>query len=316
MIVEMELQNLPTSDQRLEAMFQAFDDLMLVLDKNGRILDYKAGTGSQLGIFAEKFNFMRFQDIVPLDVKRKYERAFQELSEGGEFVLFEYTLPLLAGESWYESRLVSFTKDLMIMFIRNITRHKQSSNSELILAYDKTIEGWSRALYLRDQETEDHTRRVTEMTMRLACQMGIPDAELVHIRRGAILHDIGKVAIPDHILFKPAPLTDDEWVIMRRHPSIAMEILRPIAYLAPALPIPYFHHEKWDGSGYPDGLAGEAIPLAARLFAFSDVYDALTSDRPYRRAWSKNSAIDYIVKNAGIHFDPAIVPVFIEMLAK
>ncbi len=192
----------------------------------------------------------------------------------------------------------------------------QHSNVELTLAYDKTIDGWSRALDLRDKETEDHTRRVTELTLRLAQNLGIPDADLIHIRRGATLHDIGKVAIPDSILFKQGSLTEEEWIIMRRHPLIATEILKPISYLVPALPIPRFHHEKWDGSGYPDGLAGEAIPLAARLFAFADVYDALTSDRPYRRAWSQADALEYIQKNSGTHFDPKMVPVFLRMMTE
>jgi HD-GYP domain-containing protein (c-di-GMP phosphodiesterase class II) len=146
--------------------------------------------------------------------------------------------------------------------------------------------------------------------------MNIPDAELIHIRRGATLHDIGKVAIPDSILFKPASLTADEWVVMRRHPLIAVEIIRSISYLLPALSIPRHHHEKWDGSGYPDGLAGEAIPLAARLFAFADVYDALTSDRPYRRAWSQTDTLEYICTNSAIYFDPNIVPVFLGMMTE
>jgi HD-GYP domain-containing protein (c-di-GMP phosphodiesterase class II) len=192
----------------------------------------------------------------------------------------------------------------------------QHSNADLTLAYDKTIDGWSRALDLRDKETEDHTRRVTELTLRLAQHMNIPEEELIHIRRGATLHDIGKVAMPDDILFKPAPLTVVEWSIMRRHPLIAAEIIKPISYLAPALPIPRYHHEKWDGSGYPDGLAGEAIPLAARLFAFADVYDALTSDRPYRCAWSQADALDHIRTNSATHFDPKITPVFIQMMAE
>jgi putative nucleotidyltransferase with HDIG domain len=200
------------------------------------------------------------------------------------------------------------------MFVRNITKYRQSFNSELTQAYDKTIEGWTRALYLRDHETEDHTRRVTEMTLNLARRMNIPDYELIHIRRGATLHDIGKVAIPDHILFKPGPLTEKEWIKMRSHPLIAVEILKSIGYLAPAMPIPRSHHEKWDGSGYPDGLAGEDIPLVARMFAFADVFDALTSDRPYRQAWAQADALTYIRENSGTHFDPKIAPVFIEML--
>ncbi|MFN8414213.1 MAG: HD domain-containing phosphohydrolase [Anaerolineales bacterium] len=279
-------------------------------------MDPKLGNGSQLGPFAHNFSQMKFQNLVPLDVRRKYENAAQELAAGSELVLFEYMLPLLAGEAWYESRLVSFTKDLSIMFIRNITRHKQRSNFEITLAYDKAVEGWSRALYLRDQETEDHTRRVTDMTLRLAIRMGISDTELVHIRRGSIMHDIGKVAIPDHILFKPAALTSEEWKIMQRHPTIAMEILAPISYLTPALAIPWSHHEKWDGSGYPQGLSGEEIPLAARLFALADVYDALTSDRPYRQAWSSQDAVSYLHENIGTHFDPQIAPTFIEMITE
>jgi putative nucleotidyltransferase with HDIG domain len=208
---------------------------------------------------------------------------------------------------------VQFTNNQNIMFVRNITKYKQSFSHELTQAYDKTIEGWSRALYLRDHETEDHTRRVTEMALNLARQIGISDLELIHIRRGATLHDIGKVAIPDHILFKPGPLTEKEWAIMRRHPLIAVEILKSILYLAPALSIPRSHHEKWDGSGYPDGLAGENIPLTARIFAFADVFDALTSDRPYRQAWPAEDALEYIRKNSGTHFDPQIVSAFIGM---
>src|SRR4030095_309227 len=148
--------------------------------------------------------------------------------------------------------------------------------------YDSTIEGWSRALDLRDRETEGHTIRVTEMTLKIARIAGMADAELVHLKRGALLHDIGKMGIPDAILLKPDKLETEEWVIMRRHPVYAYELLLPIEYLQPSLDIPYCHHEKWDGSGYPRGLKGEQIPLAARLFAVIDVWDALRSDRPYR----------------------------------
>jgi putative nucleotidyltransferase with HDIG domain len=147
----------------------------------------------------------------------------------------------------------------------------QRSNTELTLAYDTTLEGWARALELRDKETEGHTQRVTEMTLRLATAMGVPEAELVHVRRGALLHDIGKMGIPDSILLKPGPLSESEWEIMRMHPVYAYEMLSPIGYLRSALDIPYCHHEKWDGSGYPRGLAGEQIPLHARIFAVADV---------------------------------------------
>jgi PAS domain S-box-containing protein/putative nucleotidyltransferase with HDIG domain len=186
----------------------------------------------------------------------------------------------------------------------------QRSNNELFLAYDTTIEGWSRALDLRDKETEGHSLRVTELTMQLAHAMGMSDAELAHVRRGALLHDIGKMGIPDAILLKPGPLSEEEWSIMRKHPIYAYELLSPVDFLRPSLDIPYCHHEKWDGSGYPRGLEKEQIPLSARLFAIVDVWDALTSDRPYRAAWTKERALAHIAEQVGIHFDPEVVKVF------
>lgn len=188
----------------------------------------------------------------------------------------------------------------------------QRSNLELALAYDSTLEGWSKALDLRDKETEGHTERVVENTMLLSQLMGITDEALVCIRRGALLHDIGKMGIPDSILLKPGPLSDDEWVIMRKHPVYAFEWLSPIPFLKDALEIPYCHHERWDGTGYPRGIAGEQIPIAARIFAIVDVWDALTSDRPYRSAWDKAKVRDHIASGAGTHFDANIVKVFLD----
>jgi HD-GYP domain-containing protein (c-di-GMP phosphodiesterase class II) len=484
MVTELSLQSLPNADQMLEAMLQAFGDLMFIVDEDGMILDHKIGDDPPLKILQRKI-----QDLLPVEAGLKIINGLHDLREKNKIIQVEYSLPALAGKRWHESRLVPISNRQAAVFMRDITKYKQSeekikaqleqlaalrsidlvitssvdlsqtlsvildnvqkhlnidaasvlllnqhnhfldfaagigfrtsamqhthlgigeglagyavqkrgivhvpdlkvrktgllrspefsyenfivyyaipliakgqvlgvleifhrsilsadqdwmnflntlagqaaiaidsammfkdlqrSNSDLTLAYDKTIDGWSRALNLRDKETEDHTRRVTELTLRLAQRMGIPDAELIHIRRGATLHDIGKVSLPDDILFKPGPLTGEEWVIMRRHPLIAEEMLKPISYLNPALPIPRYHHEKWDGSGYPDGLAGESIPLAARLFAFADVYDALTSDRPYRRAWLKEDALDHIQKNSGSHFDSNITPVFIGMM--
>jgi putative nucleotidyltransferase with HDIG domain len=176
----------------------------------------------------------------------------------------------------------------------NLFKNLQRSNINLTLAYDATIEGWSQAMDLRDKETEGHTLRVTEMTMKLADLFGIKDEELIDIRRGALLHDIGKMGVPDGILLKPGPLTDDEWVMMKKHPTFAYELLAPIRFLQKSLDIPYCHHEKWDGTGYPRGLKGEQIPLSARIFALVDVWDALTSDRPYRKAWAKEKAFNYI----------------------
>jgi putative nucleotidyltransferase with HDIG domain len=189
----------------------------------------------------------------------------------------------------------------------------QRSNASLVSAYDATIEGWSRAMDLRDKETEGHTLRVTEMVERLARAMHIDEAEIVHIRRGALLHDIGKIGVPDHILLKPGPLSDDEWDVMRQHPRLAYEMLAPISYLRLALDIPYCHHEKWDGTGYPRGLKGEQIPQAARLFAVVDVWDALRSNRPYRSGWAEEQTLNHIRSLAGTHFEPKAVELFLQL---
>jgi len=197
----------------------------------------------------------------------------------------------------------------------NLFADLQRSNLELMQAYDATIEGWSQAMDLRDKETEGHTLRVTELTVWLARAMGMSEDEIVHVRRGALLHDMGKIGIPDSILFKGDKLTDEEWALMKQHPQFAYNMLLPIAYLRPVLDIPYCHHEKWDGTGYPRGLKGKKIPLSARIFAVIDVWDALTSDRPYRPAWSKEKALDYIRQQAGMHFDPQITDAFFRMVS-
>jgi putative nucleotidyltransferase with HDIG domain/PAS domain S-box-containing protein len=186
--------------------------------------------------------------------------------------------------------------------------------TDIVEAYDATIEGWSMALELRDQETEGHTLRVAEMTLELASAMGISEEKLVHIRRGALLHDIGKIGIPDSILLKPGKLTKEEWEIMKQHPVFAYKMLSRITYLEPALDIPYCHHEKWDGTGYPRGLKGEQIPLAARIFAIIDVWDALRSDRPYRNAWQEDEIREYIRAQSGSHFDPNVVDAFFKII--
>ncbi len=190
----------------------------------------------------------------------------------------------------------------------------QRSNMQLIRAYDATIAGWSHALDLRDKETEGHTQRVTEMTLNLAQAFGVGSEDQVNIHRGALLHDIGKMGIPDHILLKPGPLTELEWQVMRKHPLYAYDMLSSIEYLRPAVDIPYCHHEKWDGTGYPRGLKGEQIPFAARLFAVVDVWDALSSDRPYRLSWPEEKVRQYILEQRGIHFEPVVVDMFINIL--
>jgi PAS domain S-box-containing protein len=199
--------------------------------------------------------------------------------------------------------------------IDNATLFKdlQRSSAELGVAYDSTLEGWSHALDLRDRETVGHSQRVTDVTLRLARTLNLSEAELIHIRRGALLHDIGKMGVPDSILHKPGPLTEEEWEIMKRHPVYAYKMLWPIAYLRPALDIPYCHHEKWDGSGYPRGLKNEEIPLAARLFAVVDVWDALSSDRPYRKAWLPEKVREHIRTLAGTHFEAKVVDLFLDL---
>jgi putative nucleotidyltransferase with HDIG domain len=200
--------------------------------------------------------------------------------------------------------------------IENVTLFEslQRSNSELSLAYDATIQGWSHALDLRDKETEGHTQRVTELTLKLAKTFGLSEEEIVQVRWGALLHDIGKMGVPDEVLLKPGPLSEDEWVLMRKHPVYAFEMLSPIRYLRKALDIPYCHHEKWDGTGYPQGLKGNQIPLVARIFAVVDVYDALRSNRPYRPAWTEEKALEYIKASSGTFFDPRVVDVLLDSL--
>jgi putative two-component system response regulator len=187
-------------------------------------------------------------------------------------------------------------------------------NEELLIAYNKTIEGWSQALDLRDKETEGHTQRVTNLAIKFAKAIGFSDVDLEHVRRGALLHDVGKLGIPDAILHKPGKLTEEEWQIMRMHPIYAYQWLSSINFLEPALNIPYAHHEKWDGTGYPRGLKGEEIPIVARLFAFVDVWDALRSDRPYRNAVPKAEVLEYIHSQTGSHFDPALTAIFIDLV--
>ncbi|MGB8648746.1 MAG: PAS domain S-box protein [Anaerolineae bacterium] len=216
-----------------------------------------------------------------------------------------------------EVRLLAATADIAANAIHRATLHEQTQKNaaDLELAYDTTLEGWAHALDLRDHETEGHTRRVVDTTLKLAQLMGVSQTELEDIRRGALLHDIGKMGIPDSVLHKPGALNEDEWVIMKRHPEYAYMLLTPIDYLRKALDIPYCHHEKWDGTGYPRGLQGENIPLAARIFAVVDVWDALRHPRPYRQAWPDDQVHEYIRAQTGTHFDPRAVQLFFQLLS-
>jgi HD-GYP domain-containing protein (c-di-GMP phosphodiesterase class II) len=201
--------------------------------------------------------------------------------------------------------------------IENSTLFKelQRNNIELTMAYDATIEGWSKALELRDHGISNHTQQANELTLVLAQKMGLNSGELIHIRRGSLLHDIGEMGIPEYILLKPGKLTDGERDIIEQHPIYAYKLLSSIPNLRPAIDIPYCHHEKWDGSGYPRGIMGEEIPLPARIFALADVWFALLADRPYRKAWSMEEALRFVSEERGKHFDPRIVDLFLSSLS-
>ena len=224
--------------------------------------------------------------------------------------------PLAPPNDWFEFLEAVAGQAALALDNAELFHDVQLRNAELVHAYDATIEGWSQALDLRDKETEGHTQRVTTAAVQLAEAMGLTDADVMHLRRGALLHDIGKMGIPDRILLKPGPLTDEEWEIMRRHPVYAYNLLSPIEYLRPALDIPYCHHEWWNGGGYPRGLKGRQIPLPARIFAVVDVWDALSSDRPYRPAWPPDRVRAHLLSLAGSHLDAEIVALFMEWLDK
>jgi HD-GYP domain-containing protein (c-di-GMP phosphodiesterase class II) len=231
-----------------------------------------------------------------------------------------YTASILFYDMFYLYNFTSIITLFGISFASFITAwqfNRSLEKNETLLnkleqSYEVTLDSWSRALDMRDKETEGPTQRVSELTLRIAQRMNFSKEELTHMRRGALLHDIGKLGVPDSILLKAGPLTDDEASFMRQHTQFAYDLIHPIEYLRPALDIPTTHHEKWDGSGYPRGLKGKQIPLSARIFAIADVYDALTSDRPYRAAWSHEKAIQYIREQSGSHFDPQIVSIFLQ----
>jgi len=243
---------------------------------------------------------------IPLMVKGQVKGVFEVFNRS----------PLSPSEEWMQFLQTLSGQAAIAIDNSQLFDNLQRSNQELTQAYDTTLEGWARALELRDRETEGHTRRVTELTTRLARHMGIGEDELVNIYRGVLLHDIGKMGVPDQILRKTGPLTDVEWVEMRQHPQYAFDLLAPISFLRSALDIPYCHHEHWDGSGYPRGLKGEQIPISARIFSIVDIWDALLSDRPYRKAWERERVIKYLNEISGQTLDPKVVTAFLKMIAE
>ncbi len=259
-----------------------------------------------LGIDTQQFIGMSIEEAFPALSKSEIPQMYRRVASRGIRYNGEQVIRKENGtEGIYDVHAIQISPNRMVAFFHDIT--------ELTQAYDMTLEGWSRAMDLRDNETEGHTQRVTTMAIELASAMGVSEVDILQIRRGALLHDIGKMGVPDHILFKPDKLTGDEWIMMRKHPELAYEMLAPINFLHPALVIPYCHHEKWDGSGYPRGLKGNDIPFAARIFAVVDVYDALRFGRRYRKSWSEERVQEYIEGQSGIHFDPHVVDAFLKL---
>lgn len=315
---------------------------ILLLDAHTNILKYLAGRGfltpgiqnTRLRIgqgFGGEAALERKKRLIPDLSASDHSFARADLLEGEDFVSY-YAVPLVTKgyvvgllDIFTRSRLepdeewTAFLEALQgqtAIAIENalLFDDLQRANLELEVAYDSTLEGWVKALDLKDDQTKGHTQRVTELASSLAVKMGVSRNELIHVHRGALLHDIGKMGIPDSILLKPGELNDEETEIMKQHPGLAYEWLHSIPYLRPALDIPYAHHEKWDGSGYPRGLEGDSIPLNARIFAVVDVWDALNSDRPYRKAWTSEKALDYIREQSGTHFDPQVVEAFLALI--
>ena len=316
---------------------------ILLLDEPIHMLNYQTGRGFNTEFFTQKqlrvSESLAYQALLdrrlfiasPLDENITCARKAAFIEEGftsyfcvpltarGEIVgvleIFNRA-PISPSQEWLDFLHTLSGQAAIAIDNSQLFNSLKRSNKDLARAYDTTLEGWGKALELRDKETQGHTLNVTELTLQLARAMDISDADLIHINRGALLHDIGKMGIPDRILHKPGKLNTEERATMSKHPQLAYNLLSPISYLRPALDIPYCHHEKWDGSGYPRGLKGEQIPLAARIFSVIDVWDALLSNRPYRKAWSRQKVIDYIKERSGTHFDPDVIIVFLKMIGE
>lgn len=294
-------------------LLEAISDSIIVINSNGTIVGVNAQTERLFGYSREEIINKPVEIFIPANLKNIHSKHRGQYFNNPQQRLMETRTTLVAVRK--DGTVVSVNISLSplqtdsgiyaIAIIRNIT--------ELIASHDETLAGWSRAMDFRDHETENHTQRVTQMSIQIAHAMGLSETEIMNIRRGALLHDIGKMAVPDNILLKKDKLTDEEWEIMRQHPVYAYEMLSTISFVRPALDIPYCHHEKWDGTGYPRGLKGDEIPLAARIFAVVDVWDALRCDRPYRKGWEGERVCEYIKEQSGKHFDPQMVTIFLEL---
>jgi len=315
------------SETRYRTLIETMQDGVSMIDMEGKTMFCNKRKAEMLGFGDGKDLLgMLEQEFFPTEEQERFAQELRRLFTSGSISNLEFMIRRRDKEVFPVEISASLLMDekrqavAAMEVMRDITERKRAemqirqANQDLSDAYDATLEGWSRALELREQETAGHSQRTVSWTLRLGEAMGIKQEELVHVRRGALLHDIGIMGIPDSILLKPGPLTEDEWVVMRQHPVYAYHLLANIAYLSPALEIPYCHHEKWDGTGYPQGLRGKEIPLAARIFSVVDVWDALTSSRPYRPAWPEEAVRAHLLREAGKSFDPAVVDTFFKVL--
>ncbi|MBI5295306.1 MAG: HD domain-containing protein [Chloroflexi bacterium] len=315
-----------------DRVFEEMVDPVVILDRGNTIVDINRAMLDLLGRTAAdtvgqsaKLVFNDFPIPIKLFTDVSHARTEAHFQVESKMVHYELSVWPLIDHNHQITGRVYVCHDITAMKelegdLRKLNlaleQRVQLRTRELAEAYDTTLEGWARTLELKDRETEGHSRRVTETTLKVARALKIPEDEIIHIHRGALLHDIGKMAIPDEILHKTGPFTAEERAVMQKHPEIAYELLRQIPYLFKALDIPYCHHERWDGSGYPRGLKGRAIPLAARIFAVVDVWDAVQSDRPYNQRWSKENTVAYLKEQAGILFDPYVLDVFLRLVER
>lgn len=270
--------------------------------------------GQNVGLILQNEEVVGFQAVArDITARKCAEEALKQAHEELEVRVMERTRDLETANRSLQAEVAERRR--VEEQVQTQLKTIQELHGDLKEAYDATIEGWARALDLRDKETEGHSRRVTEMTLQMARVIGMDEEEMLSIRRGALLHDIGKMGVPDSILLKPDALTVEEWEVMRKHPTYAYQMLSPVTFLQSALDIPYAHHERWDGSGYPRGLREKEIPLPARIFAVVDVWDALCSDRPYRKGWSQERILQHLQTETGAHFDPEIVALFFSLVS-
>jgi len=314
-----------------DRLFEAMVDPVVILDTHHRVVDINSAMLALLNEDAQnvigqpaKQIFDTFPIPIKLYTDASYARTETTFEIGGRDVYYELTVWPLYDSNKQMTGRIYISHD--ITALKELERELRDLNldlekrvrlrtKELAEAYDTTLEGWAKALELKDKETEGHSRRVTETTVTVARAMDIPEDDVEQIRRGALLHDIGKMGIPDDILRKNGTLTEEERQIVMKHPETAYELLKQIPFLTKALEIPHCHHERWDGTGYPQGLKGLEIPLSARIFAVVDVWDALTSDRPYRKAWEKDQVVQYLINESEKHFDPRVVNIFLDLAA-